>query len=139
MRMPLVGRAVGRPAMPQIDPAEWEQRVNLAACYRLIEHFGWSDLIYTHISARVPGEPGHFLLNRFGLLFDETTASNLIKVDLDGNLVDEPDAPLHKTGFFIHTTIHGPPDHADCVIHPRSQPGVAAATINQGLLPLSEH
>src|SRR5262249_56752114 len=77
-RRPPVASAVGRAARPNIDPAEWEQRVNLAACYRLVEHFGWTDLIYTHISARVPGEPGHFLLNRFGLLFDEVTASNLI-------------------------------------------------------------
>ena len=79
--MPPVASAVGRAARPNIDPAEWEQRINLAACYRLVEHFGWTDLIYTHISARVPGEPGHFLLNRFGLLFEEVTASNLIKVD----------------------------------------------------------
>jgi len=100
--MPPVASAVGRTAKPNIDPAEWEQRVNLAACYRLIEHFGWTDLIYTHISARVPGEPGHFLLNRFGLLFDEVMASNLIKVDLDGNLVEEPDAPMHKAGVVIH-------------------------------------
>ena len=95
--------AVSRAAKPNIAPAEWQQRVNLAACYRLAEHFGWTDLIYTHISARVPDEPGHFLLNRFGLLFDEVTASNLIKVDLDGNLVDEPDAPMHRAGFVIHS------------------------------------
>src|ERR1700745_3187456 len=101
-----------------IDAAEWAQRVNLAACYRLVEHFGWTDLIYTHISARVPSEPGHFLLNRFGLLFDEVTASNLIKVDLDGNLVEEPDAPMHKAGFVIHSAIHGGRDHVDCVITP---------------------
>src|SRR6516225_9718033 len=124
MRMPPVASAVGRTARPNMDPAEWEQRVNLAACYRLIEHFGWTDLIYTHISARVPGEPGHFLLNRFGLLFDEVTASNLIKVDLDGNLVDEPDAPMHKAGFVIHT---------------HSKAGVAVAAMKDGLLPLSQH
>src|SRR6516225_2597678 len=128
MRMPPVASAVGRPARPNMDPAEWEQRVNLAACYRLIEHFGWTDLIYTHISARVPGEPGHFLLNRFGLLFDEVTASNLIKVDLDGNLVDEPDAPMHKAGFVIHSAIHGGRDD-----------GVAVAAMKDGLLPLSQH
>jgi hypothetical protein len=92
---PTASAAIGRNAKPNINPAEWEQRVTLAACYRLVEHFGWTDLIYTHISARVPGEPGHFLLNRFGLLFDEVTASNLIKVDLDGNLIDDPDAPMH--------------------------------------------
>ena len=97
--MPPVATVLSRSGKPNMSPAEWEQRVNLAACYRLVEHFGWTDLIYTHISARVPGAPGHFLLNRFGLLFDEVTASNLIKVDLDGNLVDEPDAPMHKAGF----------------------------------------
>src|SRR3954467_11553118 len=74
--------AISRTAKSNIAPAEWEQRVQLAACYRLVEHFGWTDLIYTHISARVPDEPGHFLLNRFGLLFDEVTASNLIKVEI---------------------------------------------------------
>ena len=122
-----------------IDPAEWEQRVNLAACYRLVEHFGWTDLIYTHISARVPGEPGHFLLNRFGLLFDEVTASNLIKVDLDGNLVEEPDAPMHQAGFVIHSAIHGGREDVDCVIHTHSKAGVAVAAMKDGLLPLSQH
>jgi hypothetical protein len=137
--MPPVASAVGRTAKPNIDPAEWEQRVNLAACYRLIEHFGWTDLIYTHISARVPGEPGHFLLNRFGLLFDEVMASNLIKVDLDGNLVEEPDAPMHKAGFVIHSAIHGGRDDVDCVIHTHSKAGVAVAAMKDGLLPLSQH
>ena len=103
------------------------------------EHFGWTDLIYTHISARVPDEPGHFLLNRFGLLFDEVTASNLIKVDLDGNLVDEPDAPMHRAGFVIHSAIHGGRDDVDCVIHTHSKAGVAVAAMKDGLLPLSQH
>ena len=134
-----VASAVRRTAKPNIAPAEWEQRVNLAACYRLVEHFGWTDLIYTHISARVPDEPGHFLLNRFGLLFDEVTASNLIKVDLDGNLVDEPDAPMHQAGFVIHSAIHGGRDDVDCVIHTHSKAGVAVAAMKDGLLPLSQH
>jgi ribulose-5-phosphate 4-epimerase/fuculose-1-phosphate aldolase len=122
-----------------MHPAEWEQRVDLAACYRLVEHFGWTDLIYTHISARVPGEPGHFLLNRFGLLFDEVTASNLIKVDLDGNVIDDPEAPMHKAGFVIHSAIHGARDDVDCVIHTHSKAGVAVAAMQDGLLPLSQH
>ena len=124
---------------PNMNPAEWKQRVNLAACYRLVDHFGWTDLIYTHISARVPGEPGHFLLNRFGLLFEEVTASNLIKVDLDGNLVDQPDAPMHKAGFVIHSAIHGGREDVDCVIHTHSKAGVAVAAMKEGLLPLSQH
>jgi ribulose-5-phosphate 4-epimerase/fuculose-1-phosphate aldolase len=131
--------AISRAAKSNIAPAEWEQRVQLAACYRLVEHFGWTDLIYTHISARVPDEPGHFLLNRFGLLFDEVTASNLIKVDLDGNLVDEPDAPMHRAGFVIHSAIHGGRDDVDCVIHTQSKAGVAVAAMKDGLLPLSQH
>src|SRR3954471_3213920 len=131
--------AISRTAKSNIAPAEWEQRVQLAACYRLVEHFGWTDLIYTHISARVPDEPGHFLLNRFGLLFDEVTASNLIKVDLDGNLVDEPDAPMHRAGFVIHSAIHGGRDDVDCVIHTHSKAGVAVAAMKDGLLPLSQH
>jgi ribulose-5-phosphate 4-epimerase/fuculose-1-phosphate aldolase len=134
-----VASAAARRSKSNIAPAEWEQRVNLAACYRLVEHFGWTDLIYTHISARVPGEPGHFLLNRFGLLFDEVTASNLIKVDLDGNLVEEPDAPMHKAGFVIHSAIHGGREDVDCVIHTHSKAGVAVAAMKDGLLPLSQH
>jgi ribulose-5-phosphate 4-epimerase/fuculose-1-phosphate aldolase len=137
--MPPVATAVSRSEKSKISPAEWEQRVNLAACYRLVEHFGWTDLIYTHISARVPGERGHFLLNRFGFLFDEVTASSLIKVDLDGNLVDEPDAPMHKAGFVIHSAIHGGRDDVDCVIHTHSKAGVAVAAMQEGLLPLSQH
>ena len=124
---------------PEIRPSEWAQRVNLAACYRLVEHFGWTDLIYTHISARVPGEPGHFLLNRFGLLFDEVTATNLIKVDLDGNVIDDPEAPMHKAGFVIHSAIHGGRDDVDCVIHTHSKAGVAVAAMKEGLLPISQH
>src|SRR5258708_17570507 len=131
--------AVSGAAKPNIAPAEWQQRVNLAACYRLAEHFGWTDLIYTHISARVRDEPGHFLLNRFGLLFDEVTASNLIKVDLDGNLVEEPDAPMHRAGFVIHSAIHGGREDVDCVIHTHSKAGVAVAAMKEGLLPLSQH
>src|SRR5260370_16820484 len=100
MRMPPVASAVGRTARPNIRPAEWEQRVNLAACYRLVEHFGWTDLIYTHIPARIPGEPGHFLLNRFGLLFDAVTPSNLIKGDPACHLLPGPAPPIPPPAFF---------------------------------------
>jgi ribulose-5-phosphate 4-epimerase/fuculose-1-phosphate aldolase len=134
-----VTSTISRTAKPSINAAEWEQRVTLAACYRLVEHFGWTDLIYTHISARVPGEPGHFLLNRFGLLFDEVTASNLIKVDLDGNLIGDTDAPMHKAGFVVHSAIHGGREDVDCVIHTHSKAGVAVAATKDGLLPISQH
>ncbi len=137
--MNAIGFTAARSTTPEIAPEEWQQRINLAACYRLVEYFGWTDLIYTHISARVPGEPGHFLLNRFGLLFHEVTASNLIKVDLDGNVIDDPAAPIHKAGFVIHSAIHGGREDVDCVIHTHSKAGVAVAAQKDGLLPLSQH
>ena len=131
--------SVARNLERNVSPAEWQQRVNLAACYRLVEHFGWTDLIYTHISARVPGAPGQFLLNRFGLLFDEITASSLIKVDFDGNVIDDKDAPVHKAGFVIHSAIHAGREDVDCVIHTHSKAGVAVAAMTCGLLPISQH
>jgi ribulose-5-phosphate 4-epimerase/fuculose-1-phosphate aldolase len=114
-----VASAISRTAKPSIRPAEWEQRVNLAACYRLVEHFGWTDLIYTHISARVPGAPGHFLLNRFGLLFDEVTASNLIKVGLDSSLSRSPRAMTRASSS---TARSSQARNVDCVIHTHSRP-----------------
>jgi len=83
----------------RVSEAEWQERVNLAACYHLVAHFGWTDLIYTHISARAPDEEGVFLLNPFGFLFDEITASSLIKVDIDGNPVDDHGFEMHRAGF----------------------------------------
>src|SRR5260221_12956708 len=107
--MPQSVPVVRRAARPNMNPAEWAQRINLAACYRLVEHFGWTDLIYTHISARVPDEPGHFLLHRVGLPFDEVAGSDLVKVDLDRHPIEEPRAPMHRAGFLIHNAIHGGP------------------------------
>ena len=90
----------------QVSAEEWQVRVDLAACYRLVAMHGWDDLVFTHVSARVPGSDEHFLINAYGLLFEEITASNLIKVDLDGNKVIESEFPFNPAGFVIHSAVH---------------------------------
>ena len=122
-----------------ISAAEWEVRVALAACYRLVHLCGWTDLVYTHISARVPGKDEHFLLNPFGFAFDEVTASNLVRIDLDGNVVDGSGARIHKAGFVIHSAVHGARADAQCVIHTHTTAGMAVSMLKDGLLPLSQH
>jgi ribulose-5-phosphate 4-epimerase/fuculose-1-phosphate aldolase len=121
------------------NEAEWQVRVDLAACYRLAALFGWTDLVYTHISARVPGTAEHFLLNRFGLAFDEVTASNLVKIDYNGNVVDGSGAPVHKAGFVIHSAVHAARRDAECIIHTHSTAGIAISALDCGLLPISQH
>jgi ribulose-5-phosphate 4-epimerase/fuculose-1-phosphate aldolase len=122
---------------------EWQARLDLAACYRLAALHGWTDLVYTHISARVPGPDEHFLLNPFGLAFDEITASSLVKIDLDGQLVDAPagvEPPrVHRAGFVIHSAVHGARPDARCVIHTHTRAGIAVSMLACGLLPLSQH
>ena len=121
-----------------IAPEEWKVRVDLAACYRLIMHFGWDDLILTHNSARVPGEPNHFLINPMGLMFDEITASNLLKMDLDGNLVEPSEYEANRAGYVIHSAIYlGRPD-VQCVIHTHTEADIAVGALEEGLLPLSQ-
>ena len=122
------------------DPAaqEWRVRVDLAACYRLIDLFGWSDLIATHISARVPGHEDLFLINPFGMTFDEITATSLIKIDLEGNVVDESPYSVNKAGFTIHSAIHQVRDDAGCVIHLHTLDGMAVSALSEGLLPLNQ-
>lgn len=118
---------------------EAQARLDLAACYRLVDHFGWTDLVYTHISARVPGPDEHFLLNPFGHAFNEISASSLVKIDLDGNAVGDTTAAIHKAGFVIHSAIHeGRPD-AKAVIHTHTEAGIAVSAMEEGLLPLSQH
>ena len=101
----------------RISTAERDARINLAACYRLAAHYGWTDLIYTHISLRVPDSEHHYLLNPFGFMFDEITASSLVKVDLEGNNVDASPHRIHRAGFVIHSAIHAARPDAACVIH----------------------
>jgi len=124
----------------RIDPAEWEVRVDLAACYRLAAHFRMTDLIYTHISARVPGAKKHFLINAYGLLFDEITAGNLVKVTLDGTIVDDATGlGINPAGYVIHSAIHGARDDVACVMHTHTSAGLAVAAQRSGLLPLTQH
>ena len=122
----------------QVTADEWETRLNLAATYRLVAQFGWSDLIFTHISARVPGGSHHFLINPYGLLFDEVTASSLVKIDLDGNKVMDSPHDINPAGFTIHSAIHAARDDAQCVLHVHSVNGIAVSAQRDGVLPLSQ-
>ena len=122
----------------QVSEEEWETRVNLAACYRLIAMHGWDDLIFTHISARVPGPDDHFLINAYGLLFEEMTASSLVKVDLDGEIVLETPYFVNPAGFTIHSAVHAAREDAGCVLHTHTKAGVAVSAQADGLLPISQ-
>lgn len=123
----------------QVSEAEWKARVDLAALYRLVALHGWDDMIFTHISARVPGPEHHFLINPYGHYFEEITASSLVKVDLDGNIVEKTDHFINPAGFTIHSAIHGAQPDAHFVIHLHTDQGVAVAAQREGLLPLSQH
>lgn len=122
-----------------ISPAEWQTRQDLAACYRLCALQGWDDVIYTHISATVPDEPGHFLLNPFGYRFDEICASNLVKIDQYGNIVGDSPHRINVSGFAIHGSVHAARADAHCVMHLHNDHAVAVSAQTQGLLPLSQH
>jgi ribulose-5-phosphate 4-epimerase/fuculose-1-phosphate aldolase len=113
--------------------AEWDARVQLAACYRIFAHLGWAELIYNHISLRVPGEEGHFLINPFGLHYTEVTASNLVKVDIDGNIIGHSDWPINPAGFTFHGAIHATMADAHCVMHIHSTPTMAVCCLKDGL------
>ncbi len=127
------------PSMKEVVSAEeWQLRCELAAAYRLVAHYGWSDLVFTHISARLPGPEHHFLINPYGLMFDEITASSLVKVDQDCNkLVDSP-FPVNPAGFVIHSAIHAVREDAGCVLHTHSRAGVAVSAQKCGVLPISQ-
>jgi ribulose-5-phosphate 4-epimerase/fuculose-1-phosphate aldolase len=120
---------------PTVDAAEWALRVQLAAAYRIADHLGWSELIYTHISMRVPGEQHHFLINPYGLRFDEVTASSLVKIDVDGNPVNPAGHTANKAGFVIHSAIHMARPDAQCVWHIHTLAGMAVSAQDEGLLP----
>jgi ribulose-5-phosphate 4-epimerase/fuculose-1-phosphate aldolase len=128
-----------RPLKGQVSEAEWRTRVDLAALYRLVALEKWDDLIFTHISARVPGPEHHFLINPFGMYFEEVTASSLVKVDLDGNIVMESPYGINPAGFTIHSAVHGARDEAKFVMHVHTDQGVAVSAQAEGLLPLSQH
>src|SRR6266699_1624635 len=117
---------------------EWQARVDLAAAYRLVAHYGWDDLIFTHISARVPGPEHQFLLNPYGMMFDEVTASSLVKVDLRGNVVMETPYAINPAGFTIHSAVHAAREDALCVMHLHTDYGIAVSAQKNGLLPISQ-
>jgi ribulose-5-phosphate 4-epimerase/fuculose-1-phosphate aldolase len=122
----------------QVSPAEWQQRVDLAAAYRLVAYYHWDDLVFTHLSARVPGPDHHFLINPYGMLFDEITASGLVKVDLEGHKVMDSPYEINPAGFVIHSAIHAARDDARCVLHVHSLNGIAVSAQKGGLLPISQ-
>ncbi|MDH4160307.1 MAG: class II aldolase/adducin family protein, partial [Actinomycetota bacterium] len=117
---------------------EQQLRRELAAVYRLVAHFRMTDLIFTHISLRLPGPEHHFLINPYGLLFEEITASSLVRVDPDGNSISDPTARVNPAGFVIHSAIHRERDDAHCVLHTHSLAGCAVAALDEGLLPLNQ-
>jgi ribulose-5-phosphate 4-epimerase/fuculose-1-phosphate aldolase len=117
---------------------EWQTRVDLAACYRLVDHFGLTDLIYNHITARVPGEDGAFLINPYGLRYDEVRASNLVKIDIDGKLLSPSDYSINPAGFTIHSAIHAARHDIFCVLHTHSDAGSAVSCLEEGFMPLTQ-
>src|SRR5258707_6445936 len=125
------------PTKSSMSAAEWQMRVDLAACYRLVAHYEMDDLFATHISARAPGEAEHFLINPYGLLFSQVTASNLVKVDLAGNIVQETPYSINPAGFVIHSAIHAARPDVKCIIHTHTIAGMAVSCLEDGLLPLS--
>ncbi|HEY1812677.1 MAG TPA: class II aldolase/adducin family protein [Kofleriaceae bacterium] len=122
----------------RVTETEWQLRVDLAACYRLVAHFGWDDLIFTHISARLPGPEHHFLINPYGMTFDEVTASSLVKIDLDGKKLLDGPYEINPAGFTIHSAIHAAREDVRCVLHTHSLNGVAVSTTKDGMLPISQ-
>lgn len=122
-----------------ISPAEWRVRIDLAACYQLCAQYGWDDMIYTHITAVVPDQPGHFLINPFGLRFDEVRASNLVKVDSRGDVVCRSPHPVNRAGFALHAAVHAARPELACVMHLHHINAIAVGASIGGLLPLSAH
>jgi ribulose-5-phosphate 4-epimerase/fuculose-1-phosphate aldolase len=123
----------------KVSAEEWQVRTDLAALYRLVAHFGWDDMIYTHISARLPGPDHHFLINPYGMFFGEMTASSLVKIDLNGEILQETPYFINPAGFTIHSAVHAARDDAHFVMHLHTDQGVAVSAQKEGLLPLSQH
>jgi ribulose-5-phosphate 4-epimerase/fuculose-1-phosphate aldolase len=136
------GLTTALPALPslrgRVSEAEWQARVDLAAAYRLVALFGWDDLVFTHLSLRVPGEPDHFLINPYGWFFEEITASSLVKVNHAGVPVQDTPCVINPAGFVIHSTVHEARPNVNCVVHTHTPHGVAVSAQAAGLLPLSQ-
>jgi len=122
----------------KVSPEEWQVRVDLAAAYRLVANYGWDDLVFTHISARVPGPEHHFLINPYGMMFEEITASSLVKVDLDGKIVMDSEYSINPAGFTIHSAVHAAREDARCVMHLHTEYGIAVSVQEKGLQPVSQ-
>lgn len=120
------------------DEAEWQVRVDLAAAYRLVDHYGMSDLVQTHISARIPSRPGHYLINPFGMLFNEITASSLVEIDSEGRATDAGLSKVNYAGFVIHSAVHEAREDVFCVMHTHTEAGIAVSALQDGVLPLSQ-
>jgi ribulose-5-phosphate 4-epimerase/fuculose-1-phosphate aldolase len=135
-----VNQTSARKVRQRVSAEEWELRVNLAACYRLVARYGMTDLIYNHITARVSGPEHHILINAYGMLYEEVSASSLIKVDLAGNIVDNGDTgySVNAAGYIIHSAVHEAREDAQCVIHTHTAAGIAVSAMEEGLLPLSQ-
>jgi ribulose-5-phosphate 4-epimerase/fuculose-1-phosphate aldolase len=136
MQMRVVDNAVSN-VRNQVSSEEWATRVDLAACYRLVAHFGWDDLVFTHISARVPGTHD-FLINPYGFMFEEITASSLVRVDLEGKKTFDSPHDINPAGYTIHSAIHAAREDAGCVLHLHTMEGVAVSAQKGGLLPISQ-
>src|SRR5215470_1766082 len=130
--------ALIRSVKAHVSSEEWAMRTDLAAAYRAVAMYGWDDLVFTHLSARVPGPGHHFLINPYGMLFEEITASSLVKVDLEGKKVMDSPYEINPAGFTIHSAIHAAREDAKCVLHVHSLNGVAVSAQKNGLLPISQ-
>jgi ribulose-5-phosphate 4-epimerase/fuculose-1-phosphate aldolase len=128
-----------RPSQPRVkcSPEEWKARQELACAYRLFDHFGWHGLIFNHITLRVPGMESNFLINPYGLMYREVTASNLVKIDVDGNIIGDSEYPVNRAGFVIHSALHMARPDAHAIMHTHTNEGVAVGAQEHGLLPLS--
>ena len=123
----------------RVSAAEWQTRIDLAAAYRLVAQYGWDDLVFTHITAKIPGVENQFLINPYGMMFDEITASSLVKIDLGGNKLDEDNLhPVNPAGFVIHSAIHAARHDAKCVLHVHTPNGIAVSAQKGGVLPISQ-
>ncbi|QVQ28358.1 class II aldolase/adducin family protein [Achromobacter deleyi] len=126
-------------APSDMSAQEWDTRVQLAACYRLVSHFGMSDLIYNHITARIPGTDNQLLINPYGMMYDEITASSLVRIDLAGNILSQPSSyGINAAGYVIHSAVHGARHDVQCVIHTHTRAGMAVSALKCGLLPLTQ-
>ena len=135
-----MNKLASRALRERVSAAEWQTRVDLAACYRLVARYSMTDLIYNHITARVPGSQHHILINAYGMLYEEVTASSLVKVDLAGNIIDKDDHPysVNAAGYIIHSAVHEAREDAHCVIHTHTAAGIAVSAMEEGLLPISQ-